>query len=93
MRNFCVFQGNRGERELRTTGSLLARNTQKFTPVLQARFPKPLDYVPSIASTRERIRAKHVLTRRQPSDFQVLHFEVFPPKCVDTAQREDVSNQ
>ena len=53
--------------------------------------------VPSIASTHERTRAKHVFTRRQTSEFQVSNFEVFPPKCevllLATAQREDVFNQ
>ena len=53
--------------------------------------------VPSITSTRERTRPKHVFTWRQTSEFQVSNFEVFPPKCevllLGTAQREDVFNQ
>ena len=53
--------------------------------------------IPSIASTRERTRAKHVFTWRQTSEFQLSNFEVSLSKCevllLDTAQREDVSNQ
>ena len=53
--------------------------------------------IPSIASTCERTRAKHVFTSRQMSEFQVSNFQVFTPNCevllLDTAQREDDSNQ
>ena len=52
---------------------------------------------PSIASSRERTRAKHVFMWRQTSEFQVWNFQVFPPNCevllLDTAQREDDSNR
>ena len=54
-------------------------------------------FLPSIESTRERTRAKHVFTWRQTSEFQVSNFQVFPPNCevllLDTAQREDDSYQ
>ena len=56
-----------------------------------------LYFIPSIASTRKRTRAKHVFTWRQTSEFQVSNFQVFPPNCevllVNTAQREDDSNK
>ena len=38
-------------------------------------------HLPSIASTRERTRSKHVFTWRQTFEFQASNFEVFPPKC------------
>ena len=53
--------------------------------------------IPSIASTCERTRAKHVFTWRQKSEFHVSNFQVFPPKCevllLNTVQRENDSNQ
>ena len=53
--------------------------------------------IPSIASTREHTRAKHVFTSGQMSEFQVSKVQVFPPNwevlLLDTAQREDDSNQ
>ena len=56
-----------------------------------------LCFIPLIASTPERTRAKHVFTWRQTSEFQVSNFQVFPPNfevllltlLLDTAQRED----
>ena len=53
--------------------------------------------LPPIASAREGTRAKHVFTWRLMSEFQVSNFQVFPLNCeillLDTAQREDDSNQ
>ena len=49
----------------------------------------PLDplLLPSIASTRERMRSKHVFTWRQTSEFQASNFEVFPPKRTEWTMR------
>ena len=73
---------------------ILAQNWPKTMKTAKSSWHYPFK---SIACTRERTRAKHVFMWRQTSEFQVSNFQVFPPKCevllLDTAQREDGSNQ
>ena len=70
---------------------------QDFRRLRPATMNTLISFLPSIASTRERTRAKHVFMWRQTSEFQVSNFQVFTPKCevllLDTAQRKDDSNQ